>query len=363
MNASDRRVHDGLDEQDALADLFGTVFDLAGQVASQISPGEVDARLRRTLHQAGHDPDQDQAQRAVVSESARRLPGSTAARPTGITVRRLLGAELRRLREARSIKLQEVADELGLAVSKLSRIETGKGPTRTAYLSAMLDLYGIYGLDQRRFLVNMAREGYRNCWWAAQDDVLPTGLSICAGLEAEASSLRAYESQAIHDLLQTAGYARAVLAAVHRHQPPLEIDRLVADRMERQKLLRYAEPLRIWAILDESAIRRLIGSPTLMRNQLNHLCDISQWPNITVQVLPFSSGLHPGLSGSFTIIEFLEPSAPDVVYSEGADGQAHIKEKVSDVRAHADAFNLLRAAALSPEDSVDLLGFIARNRQ
>jgi transcriptional regulator with XRE-family HTH domain len=355
VNASDNRVHDGLDEQDALADLFETVFDLAGQVASRISPGEVDAMLGRTLREAGPDRDQDQAQRA------RRRGSSTAAPSTRITVRRLLGAELRRLREAKSIKLEEVADELGLAVSTLSRIETGKGQTRSAYLSAMLDLYGIRGLDQRQFLVNMARDGYRNCWWAAQDDVLPTGLSISAGLEAEASSMRTYGSQVVHDLLQTEDYARAVLAAVHRHQPPEEIDRLVAERMERQKFLQYAEPLRIWAILDESAIRRSIGPPELMRRQLNHLCDISQWPNVTVQVQPFSSGLHPGLSGSFAIIEFLEPSAPVVVYSEGADGQAHIKERASDVRAYVDVFNLLRVSALSPDDSVDILGAIARN--
>jgi len=128
----------------------------------------------------------------------------------GPTVRRRrLGTELRRLREAHSIKLEEVAEQLGVAASTLSRIETGKAPTRSAYLTAMLKMYGVEDPGQRQVLVDMAREGHRKGWWAAYEDVLPTGFGIYVGLEAEAASLRAYESLVIHGLLQTEDYARS----------------------------------------------------------------------------------------------------------------------------------------------------------
>jgi transcriptional regulator with XRE-family HTH domain len=280
----------------------------------------------------------------------------------GPTVRRRrLGTELRRLREAHSLKLEEVADKLGLAASTLSRIETGKAPTRTAYLSAMLDLYSVDDPGQRQILVDMAREGHRKGWWAAWDDVLPTGFDVYVGLEGEAASLRAYESQVVHGLLQTEAYAREVMTTVRRRQTPDQIERLVQLRMQRQEIIvpGRAGPIELWLILDEAVIRRVMGSPELMRAQLNHLADASQWPNVTLQVLPFSSGLHPALNGPFAIIEFPERFDPDVVYTEGVGGQDYL-ERERDVRARAEAFDLLRAAALSPADSTDLIGALAR---
>jgi transcriptional regulator with XRE-family HTH domain len=278
----------------------------------------------------------------------------------GPTVRRRrLGTELRRLREAQSIKLEEVAEKLGLATSTLSRIETGKAPTRAAYLSAMLDLYGVHDQGGRQILVDMAREGHRKGWWAAWEDVLPTGFDVYVGLEAEAASLRAYESLVVHGLLQTEAYARVVMTTVRRRQSPEQIERLVALRMQRQEVIFRADPIELWLILDEAVIRRTMGSPELMRAQLNHLADASSWPNVTLQVLPFCSGPHPCLNGPFAIIEFPERLDPDVVYTEGVAGQAYL-ERERDVRARAEAFDLLRAAALSPADSSDLISQLAR---
>jgi transcriptional regulator with XRE-family HTH domain len=280
----------------------------------------------------------------------------------GPTVRRRrLGTELRRLREAHSLKLEEVADKLGLAASTLSRIETGKAPTRTAYLSAMLDLYGVDDPGQRQILVDMAREGHRKGWWAAWDDVLPTGFDVYVGLEGEAASLRAYESQVVHGLLQTEAYARELMTTVRRKQTAEEIERLIQLRMRRQEVIvpGRADPIELWLILDEAVIRRAMGAPELMRAQLNHLADASQWPNVTLQVLPFCSGLHPALNGPFAIIEFPERFDPDVVYTEGVGGQDYL-ERERDVRARAEAFDLLRAAALSPADSTDLIAALAR---
>ncbi len=278
----------------------------------------------------------------------------------GPTVRRRrLGTELRRLREAHSLKLEEVAEKLGLAASTLSRIETGKAPTRTAYLSAMLDLYGVDEPGGRQALVDMAREGHRKGWWAAWEDVLPTGFSVYVGLEAEAASLRAYESLVVHGLLQTEAYARVLMTTVRRKQTQDQIERLVDLRMQRQEVVLRADPIDLWLILDEAVIRRTMGAPELMRGQLNHLADASQWPNVTLQVLPFSSGPHPALNGPFTIIEFPERFDPDVVYTESVGGQAYL-ERERDVRARSEAFDLLRAAALSPADSTDLITKLAR---
>jgi len=274
----------------------------------------------------------------------------------GPTVRRRrLGSELRRLREAQSIKLEEVAERLGLAPSTLSRIETGKAPTRSAYLNSMLDLYGVDDPSQKQLLVEMAREGHRKGWWQVWEDVLPTGFGIYVGLEAEAASLRVYEAQVVHGLLQTEEYARAVMTTVRRRHSPAEIERLVKLRMQRQEALAKAEPLELWIILDEAVIRRSMGPPDLMRRQLDHMCEVSLMPNVTLQILEFSSGLHPALNGPFVIIEFPERFDPDVVYSEGVAGQSYIEERDREVRARVEAFDLLRATALPPSDSAELI--------
>jgi transcriptional regulator with XRE-family HTH domain len=274
----------------------------------------------------------------------------------GPTVRRRrLGSELRRLREAQSIKLEEVAEKLGLAPSTLSRIETGKAPTRSAYLTTMLDIYGVDDPVQKRMLVDMAREGHRKGWWAVWEDALPTGFGIYVGLEAEAASLRVYEAQVVHGLLQTEEYARTVMTTVRRRQSPAEIDRLVKLRMKRQEALSKPDPLELWIILEEAVIRRAMGPPDLMKRQLAHLIEASQWPNVTLQVLEFSSGFHPALNGPFAIIEFPERFDPDVVYSEGVVGQAYVEEREKEVKAQVEAFDLLRATALPPADSADLI--------
>jgi transcriptional regulator with XRE-family HTH domain len=278
----------------------------------------------------------------------------------GPTVRRRrLGSELRRLREARSIKLEEVAEKLGLAPSTLSRIETGKAPTRSSYLNMMLEIYGVDDPAQRQMLIEMAREGHRKGWWQVWEDVLPTGFGIYVGLEAEAASLRVYESQVVHGLLQTREYARAVMSTVRRKESAEEIGRLVDLRMQRQEVLLRDDPLQLWIILDEAVIRRTMGPPDLMHGQLVRLLETSQLPNVTLQVLEFASGLHPALNGPFVIIEFPERFDPDVVYSEGVAGQAYVEEREKEVKARVEAFDLLRATALPPADSADLIRAIS----
>ena len=278
----------------------------------------------------------------------------------GPTVRRRrLGSELRRLREAHSFKLEEAADKLGLAASTLSRIETGKAPTRTAYLATMFEMYGVDDPAQRQVLTEMAREGHRKGWWAVYDDVLPTGFDVYVGLEAEASALRVFEDQVVHGLLQTEAYARTVMNSVRlRRQQPEQIGRAVELRMQRQRVLTRPDPVKLWCILNEPVISRMIGGPPVMRGQLDRLLEVSEWPHVTLQVLPLSSGVHPALNGPFCILEFPERSDLDVVYSEGVAGHAYL-ERESEVRSCAEVFDLLRAAALSPADTVKMIGRMA----
>lgn len=284
----------------------------------------------------------------------------------GPTVRRRrLGSELRRLREAHSLKLDETAERLGLAPSTLSRIETGKAPTRAAYLSAMLEMYGVTDAAQRHVLAEMAREGHRKGWWAAYDNVLPTGFGVYVGLEAEAAALRVFEDQVVHGLLQTRDYARTVMSAVRPRQSPEEIERLVELRMQRQEGLARDDPLELWLVLNEAVIRRPVGGPEIMSGQLARLLAAGARPNVTLQVLPLSCGAHAALSGPFCILAFPERGDPDVVYTEGVAGHAYL-EKDADVRACAERFDLLRASSLSPADSAVLIrevwGETARRR-
>ena len=275
--------------------------------------------------------------------------------PLGPTVRRRrLGAELRRLREANSLKLEEVAEQLGLAPSTLSRIETGKAPTKTAYLTSMLGMYGVDDPAVRKVLADMAREGHRKGWWSIYDDVLPSGFDIYVGLEAEASGLRSYETDVVHGLLQTTEYALAVLREMRPRDNDDQLARGVDLRMQRQRLLDNDPPLDLWLILDEGAIRRTIGGATVMRPQLEHLIQASRWANVTLQVLGFQAGAHAGLAGPFSILEFPERGDSEVAYTESVAGMIYL-EKEREVRSCADAFDRMRAAALSPAASVELI--------
>jgi transcriptional regulator with XRE-family HTH domain len=278
----------------------------------------------------------------------------------GPTVRRRrLGTELRKLRESGGYKLEEVSALLGVAPSTLSRIETGKAPTKSAYLNQLLEMYGVTDAGQRQILVDMAREGHRKGWWAAYDDVLPSGLDVYVGLEAEASGLRGYEVSVVHGLLQTADYARAVLREATSRPTGDRLNRLVDLRMERQRRLDDEPPLKLWLIFDEAVIQRTVGGAAVMRRQLVHLLAAAGQPGITLQVLPFDSGAHAGLDGGFTIIEFPEQSDAEVAYVECPVGSLYL-EKDRDVRIRANVFDRIRASALSPGASLDLISRAAR---
>ena len=279
---------------------------------------------------------------------------------TGPTVRRRrLGTELRRLRDSGGYKLEEAAALLGVAPSTLSRIETGKAPTKSAYLNQLLEMYGVADVRQRQVLIEMAREGHRKGWWADYDDVLPSGLDVYVGLEAEASKLRSYEISVVHGLLQTADYAREVLRATGPRHSGAQIDRLVDLRIERQRRLDEEPQLDLWVILDEAVIQRIVGGAATMRRQLVHLLAMAGQRGVTIQVLPFESGAHPGHDGPFSILEFPDRSDSAIAYAESAGGPVYL-EKDRDVQGRSDAFDRLRATAASPRVSLDMISLAAR---
>src|SRR5258708_11238553 len=172
-----------------------------------------------------------EAVRWAESPHDRRRP-SVLAGPT--VRRRRLGIDLRRLREQRSLRLEEVASQLGVAPSTLSRIETGKSPTRTSYLTLMLDLYGIDDADRRRIFMDLAREGQRKGWWAEFDDLLAAGVGDYLGLEAEAAALRAFGVLVVPGLLRTREYGRAVIPALRPELASEQRERLVAAHAPRR---------------------------------------------------------------------------------------------------------------------------------
>lgn len=277
------------------------------------------------------------------------MPGPTA--PTAR--RRRLGLELRRLREAAGIKLDQVAARTDLTVSTLSRIETGKAPCRTTYLTAMLDMYGVTDPQQIQLLKDMAREGQRKGWWADYDD-LPVEFGIYVGLEAAAAAVRSYEAQLVPGLLQTRDYARAAFRADDRKASAEHVDRQAELRLRRQEVLtRPDDPLELWAVLDEAVLRRLVGGRKVMRAQLGKLLEATDLPNLTVQVLPFSQGAHAGLNGPFCILEF-PGEDPPTAYVDSPAGNIFL-DKAHQVRRWAEAFDQLRADAMSPGDSREMI--------
>lgn len=278
----------------------------------------------------------------------------------GPTVRRRrLGSELRRLREAHSLKLDYVASRLGVAPSTLSRIETGKAPTRTSYLHVMLELYQVIDPALRQSLLEMALEGQRRGWWADTDELLPAGFGRYLGLESEASGLRAFTVQTIHGLLRTEPYARAVIAAERSELSAAERERLLSVQLRRREVLLGTDPIQLQVILDESALLRPLGSAEIMTSQLEHLAEAARWPTVTVQVLRLSGDPLPVLSGPFTILSFAESSDPDLASIEGIRGQTLLADRRTDVQALSDVHGALGRAAAGPAESADLISALA----
>ncbi len=266
--------------------------------------------------------------------------------------RRRLGLILRGLRERAGLTGDEVGAAIERSGSWVSRVETGRVGLRARDLVDLLSLYKVEDAAVRAQLQALAREGKRRGWWSRYADTLSGPYATYIGFEADAAVLMSYEATVVNGLLQTEDYARALFAGAALPPSTAEVvDRKVEVRMARQELLTQPDPPTLRAILDESVLLRPIGGAEVHLRQLKHLIELSELPNITIQVVPFEVGPHPGLVGSFTVMTFPSADDPDVAYIEAASGDMLVESE--DVRAYHDVFDHLRAIALSPADTRD----------
>jgi transcriptional regulator with XRE-family HTH domain len=269
---------------------------------------------------------------------------------------RRLARILRGLREDAGLSIEQVAEKLELSPSTISRMETAQVGIRINDLRPLLDIYQVTGM-RRDELLQLARERRQQVWWQEYKD-LPT--AAVASLETESAYIKQFSVQVIPGLLQTEPYAREILRAIHFQPRPHEIERRLELRMARQALLAAEDPPQYWVILDESVLHRVIGSHQIMQAQLQRLIGAAAMHNVTLQILPFSAGAHPGMDGEFTILSYRDQADPDVVFLEATGGDAYIENAVV-TRRYNLMFDHLRAAALHPAESVRTLGDVEQH--
>jgi transcriptional regulator with XRE-family HTH domain len=269
-------------------------------------------------------------------------------------VRRQLIAELKQLREAAGLTQDEVAERLDWHPTKVFRIETGRTGPHPNDVRGMLDIYGVKDQRQREALIQLAKHARKRGWWYSYRDVLPSRYEFFIGRESEASSIRTFELAVIPGLLQNEDYARALVRGGPLELDLEDIERRVEVRMTRQRILTRKDRPQLWAILDEAAIRRTVGGPEVMHSQLQHLITAMEEGKTTIQVVPYDVGAYPGTTGSFIILGFPTSTDVDVVYMETIGGNLWV-DKAEEVEHYVTAFDHLRAVALSPDDTRDML--------
>ncbi|MFI5620450.1 helix-turn-helix domain-containing protein [Streptomyces sp. NPDC051567] len=275
--------------------------------------------------------------------------------------RRRLGAELRTLRERAGQKLDDIARQIGHGYDgpRLSRVERGQLGIKPDALNALLDAYSVEDVAKRDLLLALARDGARRGWWQTYRDIISPAYAELISLEADAKSLRSYQTQLITGLLQTASYARATMSAINPTSTAEEVEALVQVRMGRQAVLTRPAPLEVWAILHEAALHPKLG-PRVMRDQLRHLLDLMDIPSVAIQILPLDAPPHPGMSGPFTVLGFPESADLDVVLVEHLASALYV-ENAADVSVYGSAFEHLRAHALPFDASADLIATLMKD--
>ena len=275
--------------------------------------------------------------------------------------RRKLGDELRTLRTRAGLTSGEAARLVGWHQSKVSRIETGTSGAKPADVRLLLDAYGVPDPQLRELMLALAGSdggGERDHWWHAYRGILPPAYRDFISLESQATAMRTLETTVVPGLLQTPAYARAVTGAAVEGVDEGQLDRLVEVRLARQDVLRGTPPLELSAVLDEAVLRREVGGPEVMADQLRRLTEAARLPQVRLQVLPFAAGAHIGVTGPFVILSFSSTSDLDVVVLDHLTSSLYLERK-EDLQAYTEAFNALRAQALSPEDTLHHLAALA----
>jgi transcriptional regulator with XRE-family HTH domain len=272
-------------------------------------------------------------------------------RPSPTVRRRRLRYELRRLRAEHGLTIEQVQDRSGgdIKAPSISRWENGERSVRPTDLRLLLDIYDVDG-DQREALLTLARQAKERGWWQSYASAIPEYFQLYLGLEAEASLIREYAAELVPGLLQTAEYGSAFL-----HAPPApageeELARRVTVRLARQERFTGEDPPEYWAVLNEAVIRRPVGGPAVMREQLGRLAEFADLPHVNIQVLPFAAGTHSAMEGAFSTLNFPEPSDPGVIYLETQAGSLYL-EQPAEIDHYARMFSHLSAKALDPDES------------
>jgi transcriptional regulator with XRE-family HTH domain len=272
----------------------------------------------------------------------------------GPTVRRMLvGAKLRRLRTDMGLTREQAAAAIRASEWKIHRLENGQVGFKERDLVDLLERYGVSDPEEVEELLAMAREANLPGWWQRYGDVLPQWFRNYVDLESAAALIRTYEGQYVPGLLQTDDYIRAVI-----HNAGLEsseeVGRRVRLRMARQTLLTREHAPRLWAVVDEAALRRPVGGREVMRGQLERLIAATKLPNVTLQILPFAGGAHPAMVGAFSILRFAGRDLPDVVYLEHLTNAIYL-DKRAEVERYLDVMELLCVESEPPARTVELL--------
>lgn len=285
--------------------------------------------------------------------------GRIAGARGGPTVLRIaLGAQLRRLREDSHVTVAEAAEVIRATNSKISRLERGRSGAKQRDVADLLSLYGVADEARREELLALARQARMPDWWRQYSDIVPSWFTLYAGLERAASGIRAYEVQFVHGLLQTEDYARAVIRAPRSGASADEIERRVKLRIKRQELLTQPDPPDVWVVLDEAVLWRSPDTRAVLCGQLEHLLLVSELPNVTLQVVPFSTP-HTAAGGAFTMLRFPRPDVPDLVYLEQLDGALYLDDP-GDVTGYMAAMDQLCVQAETGSQSKETIRSLLR---
>ncbi|WP_174550480.1 helix-turn-helix domain-containing protein [Nocardia shimofusensis] len=291
----------------------------------------------------------------IADPNAQPHDGGRAPRPAaerGPTVLRIaLGGQLRKLRESCNITREAAGDAIRGSHAKISRLELGRTGFKERDIRDLLTLYGVTDPAEREAFLDLARRANEPGWWHRYSDLLPQWFGTYLGLEQAASKIRTYEAHLVPGLLQTPDYARAVLALGSDNA---DTDRRVAVRRRRQDILRRTDPPIVWAVIDEAALHRPVGGSRVHLEQIEHLIEYSDLPNVTVQVLPYSAGEHAAAGSSFSILRFAEAELPDVVYLEHLTSALYL-ERSQDLALYRSVMDRLSVQAMAPDKSREWL--------
>ncbi len=259
-------------------------------------------------------------------------------------LRMILGRQLQALREKAGLSYEQAADAIFASSFTIRRMEKAEGGLRPNKVKGLLMAYGITDVREIDAFLALAREASTPGWWHNFSDILPSWFRTFPGLEEAAERIRCYEPQFVPGLLQTEDYARALTAVGFPDAPADENERRVALRMARQQLLTRPSPPRLWAVIDETVLRRQVAGPEVMRGQIDHLIEAAELPNVTLQVLPFAAGPHKAMYGMFHLFRFPTPELPDVVYGENMTSGFYL-DKPEDVASYQEAMDRISAQA------------------